>query len=136
MSKLLLVLLVASVVWGIWRISKLYSRVDSSGSIPAETAPAQPAPVAEVELPPLSPALETSLAQANAGGPTLLKQWLDTYKQRVPEPRLSSIQLDYAQMLVRTDPAQARRVYAEVKARQGADSVLAPRLKRLARTFE
>jgi ABC-type nitrate/sulfonate/bicarbonate transport system substrate-binding protein len=49
---------------------------------------------------------------------------------------LSAIQLDYAQMLVRANPAEARRLYAAVKARTPANSPLASRLKQLSRTFE
>jgi len=54
----------------------------------------------------------------------------------VPEPRLSAIQLDLAQMLVRNNPAEARRLYAAVKARTPAGSPLSSRIKQLSRTFE
>jgi hypothetical protein len=39
-------------------------------------------------------------------------------------------------MLVRSNPAEARRVYAAVKARTPANSPLTLRLKQLSRTFE
>jgi hypothetical protein len=92
--------------------------------------------VGDEPLPGLSPPLEASLANATQAGPQALRQWLNQNGAWVPEPRLSAIQLDYAQMLVRSNPAEARRIYAAVKARTPANSPLASRLKQLSRTFE
>lgn len=132
MSKLLLVLLVVSVVYGVYRISVLYNRSSIEEHARESPAVAQ----AEETLPTLTPQLEASLSTATAAGPAAMKEWLTQYSRFAPEPRLASIQLDYAQMLVRSNPAEARRIYAAVKARTPAGSPLAPRVAKLSRTFE
>ena len=132
MKFVLLFLLVATVGFGVYRISLIYRSVPSDERTRASAAPV----VSDETLPPLAPPLEASLAHATQAGPQALRQWLNQNGAWVPEPRLSAIQLDYAQMLVRANPAEARRIYAAVKARTPANSPLASRLKQLSRTFE
>jgi hypothetical protein len=132
----LLFLLVATVAFGVYRISLIYRSIPTDeqarGNVRENATPM----VVDESLPSLSPPLEASLAIATQAGPQALRQWLNQNGAWVPEPRLSAIQLDYAQMLVRSNPAEARRVYAAVKARTPANSPLASRLKQLSRTFE
>lgn len=136
MKFVLLFLLVATVGFGVYRISLVYRSIPSDEQS-REQAREKAAPVVGDEsLPTLSPPLEASLAIATQASPQALRQWLNQNGVWVPEPRLSAIQLDYAQMLVRNNPAEARRLYAAVKARTRANSPLASRLKQLSRTFE
>jgi hypothetical protein len=136
MKFVLLLLLVATVGFAVYRISLIYRSVPSDGRA-QERVEERSAPAATDEsLPPLSPPLEASLANATQAGPQALGQWLRQNGGWVPEPRLSAIHLDLAQMLVRSNPAEARRLYAAVKARTPPQSPLAPRLKQLSRTFE
>jgi hypothetical protein len=65
-----------------------------------------------------------------------MQDWINQYGARVQEPRKSAIELDYAQMLVLGNPAEARRIFLAVKARNGPNSPLASRIKTLTRTFE
>ncbi len=132
MKFVLLLLLVASVGFGVYRISLIYRSVPSEERIQERPVPA----ATDESLPALPPPLEASLASVNQAGPQALGQWLRQNGAWVPEPRLSAIQLDLAQMLVRSNPAEARRLYAAVKARTPPQSPLAPRLKQLSRTFE
>lgn len=136
MKFVLLFLLVATVGFGVYRISLIYRSIPTDeqarGNVRENATPM----VVDESLPSLSPPLEASLAIATQAGPQALRQWLNQNGAWVPEPRLSAIQLDYAQMLVRSNPAEARRVYAAVKARTPANSPLASRLKQLSRTFE
>lgn len=136
MKFVLLFLLVATVAFGVYRISLIYRSIPTDeqarGNVRENATPM----VVDESLPSLSPPLEASLAIATQAGPQALRQWLNQNGAWVPEPRLSAIQLDYAQMLVRSNPAEARRVYAAVKARTPANSPLASRLKQLSRTFE
>lgn len=136
MKFVLLFLLVATVAFGVYRISLIYRSIPTDeqarGNVRENATPM----VVDESLPSLSPPLEASLASATQAGPQALRQWLNQNGAWVPEPRLSAIQLDYAQMLVRSNPAEARRVYAAVKARTPANSPLASRLKQLSRTFE
>lgn len=79
--------------------------------------------------------LEPSLNAAASRGPEALKDWLDRYGPRVRDPKLADIQLDYAVMLARQDPAQASRLYHAVKRRVPENSPIYPRVKRLEATF-
>ena len=133
MSKLLLVLLIASVVYGVYRISKVYEAADVEERARVREAASEVSP--EASLPALSPQAEATLAAAAAAGAPALKTWLEANARFIPEPRLSAIQLDYAQLLIRSNPAEARRIYEAVKARTPAGSPLAPRLARLSKTF-
>ena len=118
-------------------VTRLAVEPESGDSVLPDEVGEIAAPVVSDEtLPLLAPPLEASLANATHAGPQALRQWLNQNGAWVPEPRLSAIQLDYAQMLVRSNPAEARRIYAAVKARTPANSPLALRLKQLSRTFE
>ncbi|MCX6859071.1 MAG: hypothetical protein NTX70_02430 [Verrucomicrobia bacterium] len=136
MKFVLLFLLVATVGFGVYRISLIYRSIPSDAQSREHARETATPVVGDEPLPGLSPPLEASLANATQAGPQALRQWLNQNGAWVPEPRLSAIQLDYAQMLVRTNPAEARRIYAAVKARTPANSPLASRLKQLSRTFE
>jgi hypothetical protein len=128
--------LVATVGFGVYRISLIYRSIPTDEQARGNARENATSMVGDEPLPGLSPPLEASLANATQAGPQALRQWLNQNGAWVPEPRLSAIQLDYAQLLVRTNPAEARRIYAAVKARTPANSPLASRLKQLSRTFE
>lgn len=136
MKFVLLFLLVATVGFGVYRISLIYRSIPTDEQARGNARENATPMVVDESLPSLSPPLEASLAIATQAGPQAFRQWLNQNGAWVPEPRLSAIQLDYAQMLVRSNPAEARRVYAAVKARTPANSPLASRLKQLSRTFE
>ena len=136
MKFVLLFLLVATVGFGVYRISLIYRSIPTDEQTRENSRGKATPVVVDESLPSLSPPLEASLANATQAGPQALRQWLNQNGAWVPEPRLSAIQLDYAQMLVRSNPAEARRIYAAVKARTPANSPLALRLKQLSRTFE
>ena len=80
--------------------------------------------------------LEESLSKAQAGGAKTLKAWLDAYGKSVQDPRLASVQLDYVLLVAREDPAEARRVFADVKKRTPASSPVYPRVKQLEPTYQ
>lgn len=136
MKFVLLFLLMATVGFGVYRISLIYRSIPTDEQTRENSRGKATPVVVDESLPSLSPPLEASLANATQAGPQALRQWLNQNGAWVPEPRLSAVQLDYAQMLVRSNPAEARRIYAAVKARTPASSPLAPRLKQLSRTFE
>jgi hypothetical protein len=80
--------------------------------------------------------LEDSLAKAHAGGAKTLKAWLDAYGKSLQDPRLASIQLDYVLLVGRDDPAEARRVFADVKKRTPPNSPVYSRVKQLESTYQ
>ena len=132
MNKLLWILLLVGLVWGVTKFAGYYNRVKKESERDSRTEE-----VAAVSaLPQLSPAVEQSLQQASAGGAASLKAWLDRFGPSIPEPRRSAIELDYVQLLARSDPAGARRKFQEVRAKVAADSPIYDRIKKLEKTFQ
>jgi len=54
----------------------------------------------------------------------------------VQDPRKAWIELDYCVMVAREDPAEAKRVFRDVKARTAASSPVWPRIQKLQKTYE
>jgi hypothetical protein len=65
-----------------------------------------------------------------------LKNWLKTYGQSVEDPRKAWIELDYCVAIARQDPAEAKRVFAQVKERISPSSLVWPRMKQLEKAYE
>jgi hypothetical protein len=95
-----------------------------------------PPPTGEAALPGLPDNFAPSLEAAQNQGAGPLKAWLDRYSRYVQDPRLAAIQLDYVVLVSRDNPREAKKVFEEVKARIPANSPLAERIKRLAKTYE
>jgi hypothetical protein len=92
-------------------------------------------PPAPVGLPGMPEQFEPSLKAAQAQGAASLKAWLDRYGSHIRDPRLGDIELDYALLLSRSNPGEAKRVFSTVKARTPPNSPLYPRVKRLDATL-
>jgi hypothetical protein len=88
-------------------------------------------PAAPPTLPGLGSQFEPSLKTAQAQGAPSLKAWLDKYQSYVRDPRLGDIELDYALLLIRSNPSEAKRIFHDVKARTPTNSPLYPRIKKL-----
>lgn len=87
-------------------------------------------------LPGMPSSLEASFAAAEAQGPKTLRRWIDYYGLNITDPRRAAIELDYVVMVSREDMAEARRVFAAVKARTPTNSPVYPRIKRLEQAYE
>jgi hypothetical protein len=61
---------------------------------------------------------------------------LKAHGNSVQDPRKAWIQLDYCVLISREDPAEARRIFAEVKGRLQPSSPVWARIKRLEKTYE
>jgi hypothetical protein len=80
--------------------------------------------------------LEHSYRAAEKEGAAGLGRWLKAYGENVQDPRRGWIELDYCVMIARDNPAEARRIFADVKQRTPAASPLMPRIKELSKTYE
>ncbi len=65
-----------------------------------------------------------------------LRDWLKAYGNEVKDPRKAWIQLDYCLLVQREDIGEAKRVFADVKARTPKNSPVWPRIQDLAKTYE
>ena len=136
MKALITILIVGGAIWGLAQLVHFYQKstansIDHQRTV-APTASTNP----DDELPQLPPALEASLKQALAGGSGTMKEWLDANGPFLRDPRKAAIQLDYAQILARSDPAGAKRLYLEVKGRNPSGAAVSGRLQKLSRLFE
>lgn len=87
-------------------------------------------------LPGMQPELEQSLRAAQEKGPTTLQSWLKTHGSRVQDPRKAWIEMEYAKSIARDNPAEARKIYNEVKARTPESSPIWPQLKAMEKSFQ
>ncbi len=130
------ILIVGGTIWLVSQLVHFYQK-STVNSIDHQRAPAT-AVVSnpDDDLPPLAPVLEASLKQAMAGGANAMKEWLETNGTYLRDPRKAAIQLDFAQILARSDPAGAKRLYFEVKGRNPQGAAVSGRLQKLAKLFE
>ena len=80
--------------------------------------------------------MEDTLQKAQQNGAVGLREWLKIYSKFVEDPRLGWIQLDYAVLVARDSPGEAKRVFHEVKDRTPPTSPIYPRIKLLEKAYE
>ena len=82
--------------------------------------------------------LEPKYREAVKQGAPGLKAFLDAFSKSpsFKDPRKAWIQLDYLVMISGSDPVEAKRIYADLKARLSTNSVVYPRLRSLGRTYD
>ena len=133
-TKLIAAVIIVAVLFGGWNLFLYWEKVrDEKESVRKQAAVAA---VAGESLQGLPYGLEQSLRAAQGQGAAGLRNWLKAYGQSVQDPRKAWIELDYCVMVARDDPAEARRVFAAVRARTGPTSPVWPRIKQLAPTYE
>ncbi|MBA4148934.1 MAG: hypothetical protein H0X66_12530 [Verrucomicrobia bacterium] len=129
MKALIVIFLVLGAAFIGW---KLYEQYDVKEPEVAE-APTQ---LVGTQLPGLPPALEYPLSTAQQQGATGLRNFLAKYGKGIRDPRLAWIELDYAVLMMRENPAEAKRIFARVKKRTPISSPVYPRIKQLEKTYE
>jgi hypothetical protein len=137
-TKLIAAAMIIAVLWGGWHLFFYWEKVKNDQE--SERKQEAAAAVVGDQLPgmPYQPqgSLENSLHAAEAQGADGLRNWLKLYGASVQDPRKAWIELDYCIQLSREDPAEAKRVFAEVKARTPPTSPVWPRIKQLEKTYE
>lgn len=137
-TKLIAAAIIIAVLWGGWELFFYWESVKNEQETEKKRAAA--AVVEGDQLPGFPPQataqLETTLHAAEADGATGLRNWLKRYGPAIQDPRKAWIELDYCLLLSRENPAEAKRVFAEVKARTSSTSPVWPRIKQLSKTYE
>lgn len=137
MNKLITILLIVGAGWGIWAVRDFY--LERQAADPNMNYGNEPTPTPGIiprQLPGLHYTLEMPLEQATKGGAGTLKKFIDQYRGAIKDPRLGWIELDYVVMVAFKDPAEARLVFAGVKKRTPTNSVIYPRLEKLAKQYQ
>jgi hypothetical protein len=134
MTKAIGALIIALVLFGSWQMFLYWERVRNEEDLKRKEL-SQAATVGE-RLEGMPYSLQPSLDAAKKRGAEGLGAWLKTYGSSVADPRKAWIELDYVMLLSRENPAEARRVFASVKARVKESSPVYPRIKQLEKTYE
>ncbi len=137
MNKLITIVLIAGACWGVWSLRNFYlERQAGDPNMNYSNEPEKTPGIIPQQLPGMHYSLEMPLEQATKGGAGTLKKFIDQYRGAIKDPRLGWIELDYVAMVAFKDPAQARSIFSDVKKRTPTNSVIYPRIEKLARVYE
>jgi hypothetical protein len=135
MTKLIGILIIALFLFGVYHLVMYYDKIQNEKE--SEQKQAAATRVDGYSLPGMpTRQLEKSLEAAEQEGAASLGRWLKAYGANVQDPRKAWIELDYCVLVARDSPAEARRIFAEVKQRIPPSSPLWPRIKELSKTYE
>jgi hypothetical protein len=115
---------------------KIYEQWDSVQNKPQQKAAEVAPQVTGTQLPGLPASLEGTLHSSQQLGVSGLRNFLQQYGKTIRDPRLAWIELDYAVLLMRENPAEAKKVFARVKKRTPISSPVYPRIKQLEKSYE
>ncbi|MFM2082867.1 MAG: hypothetical protein RL380_1558 [Verrucomicrobiota bacterium] len=132
-----IILIVALIGWRVFQYWLDISAEERGASRPEIVAALNLDPRSLAGMPPAArDTLENSLTKAQTQGAPALREWLNACRKLVADPRLGWIELDYIVLLARDNPAEAKRIFAEVKDRTPPTSPIYPRLKQLEKTYQ
>jgi hypothetical protein len=138
MTKFIAIGLTVIALWVAWVIFQQWENVQSEREAQAQAN--APAAVNPRSLPGIPDAmkgtLEDSLVKVQRQGAAGLREWLKAYGQYVEDPRRAWIELDYCVLVARDNPAEARKIFHDVKERTPPFSPVYPRIKQLEKTYE
>jgi len=134
MTKLIGALMIIGVLYAGWELFLYWDKVKNEEETKQKQETA--AMVNGDLLLGMPPKLETSFQAARNQGVAGLRAWLKAYGQSVEDPRKAWIELDYCVAVARQDPAEAKRVFAQVKERTPPSSPVWPRMKQLEKAYE
>jgi hypothetical protein len=135
MTKLIAALIIVVVLYAGWEVFLYWDKVKHEEEITQKQTQAAET-ISGDQLSGMPYQMENSLRAAQSQGATGLKNWLKAYGKSIQDPRKAWIELDYCVAVSREDPAEARRVFADVKARTPQTSPVYPRIKRLEATYQ
>jgi hypothetical protein len=135
MTRFITIGLIIIVAWVGWKIYENWENTRTEET--RATTPTAINPRSLSGMPdPWKETLENSLNIAQRHGAAGLREWLKAYRKYVEDPRLAWIELDYCVLVARDNPAEAKRVFNDVKERTPPTSPIYPRLKQLEKTYE
>jgi hypothetical protein len=134
MTKLIAAAIIIVVLWGGWHLFLYWESVRDAEEIARKEAISSQ--IIPEHLPGMPQQLESSLKAAQRRGPAAMREWFKTYGRLIEDPRRAWIELDYCGMIFRENPAEARRVFAEVRNRTPPSSPVWPRIKALEQSYD
>jgi hypothetical protein len=126
--------MIAAVLYGGWRFFLYTEKVKEEQQQEAKQAESQQ--VNPDQLMGMSPQLEASFKEARKQGTAATRTWFRNYGHIIHDPKKAWIELDFCMDLARENPAEARKLYLEVKDRTPASSPVWARIQSLKKTYE
>jgi len=134
MTKLIGILAVVLVIWGGYELFEMWNKYDLEKDIAEQDAAAKH--FSPQSLSGMPQGGEQTYEKAQKHGAAGVKAWLNFYGSKVQDPRRAWIELDYVVLISKDEPGEARKIFADVKARTPESSPVYPRIKELSKTYE
>jgi hypothetical protein len=136
MKVLISILLIVAFILGAWKFFDFYERHSNEKAQQEEEQARRR--VNPDTLPGLDYRLATAYAEAQKKGLIGLRDFLKQYKGGpfLKDPKLAWIEIDYLLLVSVSDPAEARRIYADVHDRTKPESPVYDRVKSLEPNFK
>lgn len=134
MTKVIAALIIVAVLYGGWELFLYWDKVKNERET-AEKQAVAAATVVPEQLSGMPSQLEPSLAAASKDAASF-KAWLKKYGPAIEDPRKAWIELDYCTLISRDTPAEAKRLFAEIKKRTAPSSPVWPRIQKLSQSYE
>jgi hypothetical protein len=134
MTKVIGVLIIVLAIFGVWELWSYWDQINQDKDLAQKKAVATR--VIGDQLAGMPNGMEPTYQAAVKGGPAAVKNWLRRYVQSVQDPRRAWIELDYMVAIARDEPAEARKIFAEVKNRTPETSPVYGRIKELEHTYK
>jgi hypothetical protein len=135
MTKLIAALIVAVVLFVGYQLFLYWDKVKNEEETARKEAAAKVITNGD-QLQGMPYKLQSIYQKAEQQGAPGIRAFLKSYGNSVQDPRKAWIELDLCQLISHDNPAEARRVYADVKGRTPPGSPVTPRIKQLERTFQ
>jgi hypothetical protein len=134
MTKIIGILVVVLVIWGGYELFEMWNKYDLQKDIAEQDAASKH--FSPDSLAGMPQGGRETYAKAQQHGAVGIAAWLKAYNGKVQDPRRAWIELDYVVAISHDDPAEAKKVFADVKARTPETSPIYFRIKELSKTYE
>jgi hypothetical protein len=132
---LIAAVVVILVLYGAWEIWLYWDQVSHDRDL-AAAKQAAAYQVSEESMSGMPNNLEKSYKAAKAQGVNQWRAWMRQYLPMVADPRRAWIELDFTVAIAHDQPAEARKIFAEVKSRVPENSPVYFRVKALENTYK
>jgi hypothetical protein len=128
------ILALVLVIWGGYELFELWDKYDTERDVKEKEAASHQFSPQQLSGMPYE--LETSYGNAQKNGAKGVRNWLRAYVNKIKDPRRAWIELDYVVLVAHEDPNEAKKVFADVKARSVTSPDVQKRIKELEKTYD
>ena len=134
MRVLIGILIVVAMLFGGWKVWEYWQNVSEQqeGGANREAK----AEIRPDSLSGLPYQLVPKLQEAEQRDAKTLKQFIETWRASIKDPRLAWIELDYVNRIALENPVEAKKIFLSVKERIPTNSVIYPRIQALSKSYE